>query len=88
MNKNNIGLEVHQEEDILWVGIHRPAKRNAINDALIQGLEETFSQIPDGVKCAIIYGIGEHFSAGLDLSELSERDAVAGLHHSRMWHKA
>lgn len=88
MNKNNIGLEVHQEEDILWVGIHRPAKRNAINDALIQGLEETFSQIPDGVKCAIIYGIGEHFSAGLDLSELSDRDAVAGLHHSRMWHKA
>ncbi|MET0879627.1 MAG: crotonase/enoyl-CoA hydratase family protein, partial [Tardiphaga sp.] len=34
-----------------------------------------------------IHGIGDHFSAGLDLSELSERDATAGLMHSRMWHR-
>jgi enoyl-CoA hydratase/carnithine racemase len=28
------------------------------------------------------------FCAGLDLSELSERDAGQGMHHSRMWHAA
>jgi enoyl-CoA hydratase/carnithine racemase len=39
------------------------------------------------VRCAIIYGLGKHFSAGLDLSELKERDAIQGLHHSRMWHR-
>src|SRR6185436_5880067 len=29
-----------------------------------------------------------HFCAGLDLSELQERDAGQGLQHSRMWHAA
>ena len=37
-------------------------------------------------------GIVPHLPAvllsGLDLSELSERDAGQGLHHSRMWHAA
>lgn len=50
-------------------------------------MEEIFSNIPGGVKCAIIYGEGKHFSAGLDLSELSERNAVQGVLHSRMWHR-
>src|SRR5699024_8010452 len=30
--------------------------------------------------------VGEHFCAGLDLSEMAERDAVGGLRHSRSWH--
>jgi enoyl-CoA hydratase/carnithine racemase len=40
------------------------------------------------VRAAVIDGEGEHFCAGLDLSELKERDAGQGLHHSRMWHSA
>jgi enoyl-CoA hydratase/carnithine racemase len=40
------------------------------------------------VRAAVIDGEGEHFCAGLDLSELKERDAGQGLHHSRMWHAA
>jgi enoyl-CoA hydratase/carnithine racemase len=35
----------------------------------------------------VLDGEGEHFSAGLDLSELKERDAGQGLHHSRSWHR-
>ncbi|MCP9755458.1 enoyl-CoA hydratase [Lacihabitans sp. CCS-44] len=79
---------VKQEAEILFVKINRPEKRNAVNDALILGLEHIFSNIPDGVKCAIISGEGQHFSAGLDLSELKERDIIEGLQHSRMWHRA
>jgi (methylthio)acryloyl-CoA hydratase len=79
---------VTQEDEILFVKINRPAKRNAVNDALILGLEQVFSNIPTGVKCAIICGEGDHFSAGLDLSELKERDIIEGLNHSRMWHRA
>src|SRR5574343_787010 len=37
---------------------------------------------------AVIDGEGDHFCAGLDLSELQERDAGEGVHHSRMWHTA
>ncbi|MEZ4848694.1 MAG: crotonase/enoyl-CoA hydratase family protein [Bacteroidia bacterium] len=81
-------LKVELKNEVLLVGLNRPDKRNAINDELILGIETIFSHIPDGVKCAIIYGIGKHFSAGLDLSELQERDAVQGIHHSRMWHRA
>jgi enoyl-CoA hydratase/carnithine racemase len=35
----------------------------------------------------VIHGEGEHFSAGLDLTELTERDIVEGVAHSRMWHR-
>ncbi|MEA5141365.1 crotonase/enoyl-CoA hydratase family protein [Arcicella rigui] len=81
-------LIVEQQDEILLVKINRPKKRNAINDELILGLETVFSTIPKGVKCAVLYGEGQHFSAGLDLSELRERDIVEGLQHSRMWHRA
>ncbi len=80
-------LKTEIRENILVVSLDRPEKRNAINDGTILALENVFSNIPDGVKCAIIFGEGKHFSAGLDLSELTERDAVAGVFHSRMWHR-
>ena len=79
---------VEQKDEILLVKINRPEKRNAINDELVLGLESIFSAIPEGIKCAVIYGEGKHFSAGLDLSELKERNIIEGLHHSRMWHRA
>ncbi|MDI9869755.1 crotonase/enoyl-CoA hydratase family protein [Flectobacillus roseus] len=80
-------LQIREEGDILWVGLNRPDKRNAFNDELILGIETVFENIPSHIRCAIIYGIGKHFSAGLDLSELKERDAVQGIFHSRMWHR-
>ena len=51
-------------------------------------IRDVFQGMPHSVRAAVIHGNGEHFCAGLDLSELSERDAAAGLHHSRMWHHA
>ena len=59
-----------------------------MNDEMVLELEQVFSNIPEGVKCAVIFGEGKHFSAGLDLSELTDRDVVQGFHHSRMWHRA
>ena len=76
------------KNNILIVALNRPEKRNALNDETILSLEKVFSNIPEGVKSAIIYGEGKHFSAGLDLSELSERNAIQGVFHSRMWHRA
>ncbi len=80
-------LQTEIKEEILFVKINRPEKRNAINDELLLTIETVFSNIPTGIKCAIIYGEGAHFSAGLDLSALRERSVVEGLHHSRMWHR-
>nr|WP_218921465.1 crotonase/enoyl-CoA hydratase family protein [Haliscomenobacter hydrossis] len=81
-------VETNIQDDILLVRLNRPKKRNALNDAIILALEKIFAQVPTTVKCAIVYGEGQHFSAGLDLSELQERDAVEGLMHSRSWHRA
>ena len=87
---NNISptLKIEVQDNILIVSLNRPEKRNAINDETILSIEKVFSNIPEGIKCAIITAEGKHFSAGLDLSELTERNAVQGVQHSRMWHRA
>ena len=81
-------LQLDVQNNILLVKLNRPEKRNAFNDDLVRGIERVFANIPAGIGCAIVYGEGSHFSAGLDLSSLTERDAMQGLHHSRMWHRA
>lgn len=87
MNLKDIHLEVRGRVAI--VRLDRPAKRNALSDELILGVRDVFEQqLPDNVGAIVLDGAGEHFCAGLDLSELKERDAGAGMHHSRMWHAA
>ena len=89
MNNSDLHLEIRgKQQEIAVVRLTRPAKRNAINDALVLAIRDVFESLPDTVRAAVIHGEGEHFCAGLDLSELSERDAGQGLHHSRMWHDA
>ena len=68
--------------------LNRAAKRNALSDPLIQQLHTTFVNLPAGIRAAVISGEGTHFCAGLDLSELVERDSHSGVLHSRMWHAA
>lgn len=67
--------------------ITRAAKRNALDDATILGLEQFFGAPPDGIRVVVLDAAGDHFSAGLDLSELTRRDAFGALEHSRMWHR-
>ena len=76
------------QEQIALITLNRPSKRNALNDGLVLAIRDVFQGIPKSVRAAVIHGNGEHFCAGLDLSELSERNASAGVHHSRLWHSA
>ena len=80
-------LEIEQVGAVLSVGLNRPAKRNALNDGIILAIQDCFSDLPEGVGAVVIHGIGDHFSSGLDLSELTEQDASEGLRHSQMWHR-
>jgi enoyl-CoA hydratase/carnithine racemase len=73
---------------VAHVRMNRPAKRNALSDPLIQQLHTCFDNLPEAVRAAVISGAGDHFCAGLDLSELVERDIRGGMQHSRMWHAA
>src|SRR5438874_3880754 len=80
-------LKVEKTGAVMTVGLNRPAKRNALNDGIILAIQDCFSNIPDGIGAVVIHGIGDHFSSGLDLSELTEHDATEGLRHSQMWHR-
>lgn len=80
-------LRIEQKGAVLTVGLNRPAKRNALNDGIILAIGDCFSRLPDGVGAVVIHGVGDHFSSGLDLSELAEHDATEGLRHSQMWHR-
>jgi (methylthio)acryloyl-CoA hydratase len=86
MTQKHLHLEIR--DHIAIVRLARPAKRNALNDDLILAVRDAFDDMPHTVRAAVLDGEGEHFCAGLDLSELKERDAGQGLHHSRMWHAA
>ncbi len=86
---NDLTIELRgDQQQIALITLNRPTKRNALNDGLVLAIRDVFQGMPHSVRAAVIHGNGEHFCAGLDLSELSERDAAAGLHHSRMWHAA
>jgi len=80
-------LTIGRAGAVLTVGLNRPAKRNALNDGIILGIGECFSSLPDDIGAVVIHGIGDHFSSGLDLSELTDHDATGGLIHSQMWHR-
>ncbi len=80
-------LEIETVGAVMTVGLNRPAKRNALNDGIILAIQDCFSDLPEGVGAVVIHGIGDHFSSGLDLSELTEHDATEGLRHSQMWHR-
>ena len=81
-------VQLEMRGSVALIRLCRPAKRNALNDGLILALRDLFQNLPKEARAAVIHGEGEHFCAGLDLSELQERDAGEGVHHSRLWHSA
>ena len=81
-------LEIELQDSIAIVRLARPQKRNALNDETVFSLEHWFSAPPSQVKAVVLAGQGDHFCAGLDLSELTERSVAEGVMHSRSWHRA
>jgi enoyl-CoA hydratase/carnithine racemase len=81
-------LQVEWREELAILRLARPEKRNALNDPTVRGIGAFFSNLPARVKVVVIEAIGENFSAGLDLTELSERSTIEGVTHSMMWHRA
>ena len=81
-------LRIELNDAIAHIRLNRPDKRNAVSDRLIAQLHSAFSLLPDSIQVAVLSGEGEHFCAGLDLSELTERSVAEGIAHSRSWHAA
>lgn len=81
-------VRVEINRAVAVVSLARPGKRNALNVEMIEALGGFFGQPPEGVRAVVLRGDGEHFCAGLDLSEITDQDATAGVFHSRKWHRA
>ena len=80
-------LSVDVRGDVAVLTLSRARKRNALDTATVLGLEAFVTSPPEGVRAVVLQGDGDHFCAGLDLSDLSATTVEDGLHHSRMWHR-
>jgi|SRR5438132_2128865 len=81
-------LRIESAGSICHVRLNRPAKRNAISDTLVAQLHTAFVNLPADARVVVLSGEGDHFCAGLDLSELGDRSVADGIVHSRSWHAA
>ena len=81
-------LHIEHAGALTHVRLNRPAKRNALNDPLVWQLQAAFIGLPAETRAVVLSGEGDHFSAGLDLSELTERNVAEAVVHSRSWHAA
>ncbi|MGM7679387.1 crotonase/enoyl-CoA hydratase family protein [Microbacterium sp. A94] len=73
MEQGEITLEF--DGDIALIGINRPDKRNALHSAMFVEIGEAIEAAGLEAKAAVIFGVGNHFSAGLDLAQI--RNAIA-----------
>ena len=75
------------QDAIYTVTLARPVKRNAVNDRLLAALEAALNNQPESTRVIVLTAEGEHFCAGLDLSEHQHRDPYGVTQHSQWWHR-
>ena len=57
---------------IALIGLDRPAKRNALSDAMVEELRVAVLRAGSEAKVGIIFGHGDHFSAGLESYRIAD----------------
>jgi enoyl-CoA hydratase/carnithine racemase len=66
---------------ILLIGLNRPEKRNAADFDLLSRLADAYGELerdPE-LRVGLVHGVGDHFTAGLDLADLGPRIGADGL---------
>jgi len=73
--------EIHTTvtDGIATVTMNRPAQRNAMNRALLDGLRKAFDDLEErkDVRVIVVGGAGRAFCAGMDLKEMEARGGAA-----------
>jgi enoyl-CoA hydratase/carnithine racemase len=85
---NGVPLEIGVADGVATLRLARPERRNALSEALVEAMSAFFASPPPEVRCALITGDGDHFCAGLDLSEHRDRTPVETMRNSQIWHRA
>ncbi len=65
---------------VLLIGVNRADKRNAFDVAALTGLAAAYEELGDDpeLRVGVVFGHGDHFSAGLDLAEVGPHVAAHG----------
>lgn len=71
-------LELKSAGPVAWVWMNRPALHNALNEAMIDGLAETFLALGEdpAVRVIVLSGRGKSFSAGGDIDYMKRQGAA------------
>ena len=67
-------ISVEQRGKILLIGLDRPEKRNGLTPRMWGQLRDAYTRLDDEdeLRVGVLFGHGEHFTAGLDLPKWSE----------------
>jgi len=65
-------LTLDRRDHVLEIGLNRPEKLNAFDLTMLSELAEAFTSYEedDELRCAVLFGHGKAFTAGLDLAEV------------------
>jgi enoyl-CoA hydratase/carnithine racemase len=59
-------------DGVLRLTISNPAKRNALDHAILDGIAAGLGALDDGVRCVLVTGADGMFSSGYDLGDLAD----------------
>jgi enoyl-CoA hydratase/carnithine racemase len=66
-------ISTERRGHLLLIGLDRAAKRNAFDVEMLEQFAAAFDELEadEGVRCAVIFAHGDHFTAGLDLANVA-----------------
>ena len=75
MSDSEGSISVEQRGHILLIGLNRPAKYNGYTPTMAKQLVEAFTRLDESNELfvGVLFGHGDHFTAGLDLPKWTER---------------
>lgn len=61
-----------RREHLLLIGFNRPEKMNAFDVEMLHQLSAAFVELEETpeLRCGVLYAVGDHFTAGLDLADV------------------
>jgi len=73
-------VTVERDGQVLLIGVNRPAKHNAFDLATIDALGAAYETLgtDEDLRAGVLFGHGDHFSAGLDLAQVGPAVAERG----------
>ena len=59
---------------LLMIGLDRAAKRNAFDVSMMEALVDAYDVLENdpGVRCGVLYAVGDHFTGGVNLPEYAD----------------